>query len=82
MPTETASLDDGAQWFATDAAGAEEIAKRRWPEGCRGAHGRHEQGWYHAPGATETDAPGPIVMPLAWCWHKCPRTAPRARWRG
>lgn len=56
MPTETASLEDGAQWFATDAAGAEEIAKRRWPEGCRGSHGGHEQGWYHAPRCrTESD---------------------------
>jgi hypothetical protein len=49
MQTETMTFEAWQERFATDAACAEEIARRRWPEGFRCAHCGHAHGWYYAP---------------------------------
>ena len=49
MQTETMSFCAWQQRFATNAACAEEIAERRWPEGFCCPHCGHEHGWYYAP---------------------------------
>jgi len=48
MQTETMSFEAWQERFATDAACAEEIARRRWPEGFRCAYCGHARGWYYA----------------------------------
>ena len=46
MQTDTLSFHAWQQRFATDAACAEEIARRRWPEGFRCPHCGHDRGWF------------------------------------
>jgi len=48
MQTDTVSFHAWQQRFATDAACAQELAERRWPEGFRCPHCAHDRGWYTA----------------------------------